>query len=110
MNASFDFQQEALEYLKRQRGPSHLPVEVAIPVTIVYVLIFFTGLLGNIAVCVVIIRHPAMHTATNYYLFNLAISDLTLLIFGESKELLTRVYVSFITSLDKLNELPKLTK
>lgn len=79
-NLSFN---ELTRFVEEQRGPSHLPLEVAIPVTIVYVLIFITGLLGNLAVCLVIIRHPAMHTATNYYLFNLAISDLILLVFGK---------------------------
>lgn len=70
-------------FLQNERGPKQLPLEVAIPLTVVNVLIFITGLVGNISVCVVIIRHPSLHTATNYYLFNLAVSDLTLLIFGK---------------------------
>ncbi|XP_050299268.1 uncharacterized protein LOC126738137 isoform X2 [Anthonomus grandis grandis] len=44
--------------------------------------LLITGVLGNIAVCIVIIKQPTLHTATNYYLFNLAVSDVTLLIFG----------------------------
>lgn len=71
------------DFLENERGNRQQPLEVAIPLTVVNVLIFVTGLVGNISVCVVIIRHPALHTATNYYLFNLAVSDLTLLIFGE---------------------------
>lgn len=78
-----DYNVSLLEFLEMERGNKQLPLEVAIPLTIVNVLIFVTGLVGNISVCVVIIKHPALHTATNYYLFNLAISDLTLLIFGE---------------------------
>lgn len=70
------------EYLERARGPQQLDWEISIPLTVLNVVIFVTGLLGNTAVCVVIIRHPSMQTATNYYLFNLAVSDLTLLIFG----------------------------
>ncbi|KAK5644176.1 hypothetical protein RI129_008021 [Pyrocoelia pectoralis] len=70
------------DFLENERGNKQLPLEVAIPLTLVNVLIFVSGLVGNISVCVVITRHPALHTATNYYLFNLAISDLTLLIFG----------------------------
>lgn len=69
-------------YIQNRRGLQQQPLETAIPLTVVNVLIFVSGLLGNIAVCIVIIKHPSMHTATNYYLFNLAISDLTLLIFG----------------------------
>lgn len=71
------------EWLHQQMGPPHLPLATAVPLTIIFVVIFISGLLGNIAVCLVITRHRAMHTATNYYLFNLAISDLILLIFGE---------------------------
>lgn len=70
-------------YLQYNLGAQQLPIEVAVPFTLLYVLIFVSGLLGNIAVCVVIIKHPSMHTATNYYLFNLAISDVMMLIFGK---------------------------
>lgn len=73
------------EYLLSVRGPKHVPLNVAVPITIVYVMIFVTGVVGNIAVCVVIIRNVSLHTATNYYLFSLAVSDLTLLILGKFK-------------------------
>jgi hypothetical protein len=46
--------------------------------------IFITGVIGNIAVCLVIVKNKSMHTATNYYLFSLAISDLMILVLGES--------------------------
>ena len=55
---------------------------LVIPITIVYILIFVSGVVGNVAVCAVIIRNPSMHTATNCYLFSLAVSDLTVLLFG----------------------------
>ncbi|CAH0393441.1 unnamed protein product [Bemisia tabaci] len=77
----FDTQNETLEQLlNRLRGPKHLPLEIVLPITIVYVSIFLTGVAGNLAVCLVIVRNSSMHTATNYYLFNLAVSDLTLLL------------------------------
>ena len=38
---------------------------------------------GNIAVCLVIVKNKSMHTATNYYLFSLAISDLMILVLGK---------------------------
>lgn len=71
-------------YLANHWGPKHLPLDVVIPITIVYVLIFVSGVVGNVAVCAVIIRNPTMHTATNVYLFSLAISDLTVLLFGNA--------------------------
>jgi hypothetical protein len=69
-------------YLATHWGPKHLPMDVVVPITIVYILIFVSGVVGNIAVCVVIVRNPSMHTATNCYLFSLAVSDLTVLLFG----------------------------
>lgn len=59
------------------------PLFVLILVIILYAVIFLAGILGNLITCLVIYRNKSMHTATNYYLFNLAISDLTLLILGK---------------------------
>lgn len=63
-------------------GPQRDPLYIVIPITILYVIIFITGVVGNISTCIVISRNKSMHTATNYYLFSLAISDLLLLISG----------------------------
>ncbi|CAO1426928.1 unnamed protein product [Diamesa serratosioi] len=65
---------------------SHDPLYVVIPVTFIYVLIFITGIIGNISTCIVIFKNKSMHTATNYYLFSLAISDFILLISGVPQE------------------------
>lgn len=58
------------------------PAYILVPMTVLYSLIFVTGLVGNVTTCGVIVRNRHMHTATNYYLFSLAISDLLLLISG----------------------------
>lgn len=63
------------------------PLYVVIPITALYSLIFVSGLIGNVSTCVVIGRNRHMHTATNYYLFSLAISDLLLLITGLPQEM-----------------------
>lgn len=59
------------------------PMSIVLPITIFYAIIFIAGLLGNVITCIVISRNKCMHTATNYYLFNLAVSDLLLLVCGE---------------------------
>ncbi|XP_066998582.2 neuropeptides capa receptor isoform X1 [Anabrus simplex] len=74
-------------YLLDTRGPKHLDLHIVLPITIVYALIFVTGVVGNVAVCAVIVRTAEMHTATNYYLFSLAISDLALLLLGLPNDL-----------------------
>lgn len=68
-------------------GPQRDSIYIVIPITIIYSLIFVTGLFGNIFTCIVIIRNKGMHTATNYYLFSLAISDLLLLVSGMPQEM-----------------------
>ncbi|KAL0125805.1 hypothetical protein PUN28_004696 [Cardiocondyla obscurior] len=60
---------------------------VVIPVTIIYAAIFLTGIIGNVSTCIVIARNKSMHTATNYYLFSLAVSDLLLLVSGLPAEM-----------------------
>ncbi|XP_037944024.1 pyrokinin-1 receptor [Teleopsis dalmanni] len=68
-------------------GPQRDSLKIVIPVTIIYTLIFITGVIGNIGTCIVIKKNRSMHTATNYYLFSLAISDFLLLISGVPQEM-----------------------
>ncbi|KAH8360389.1 neuropeptides capa receptor isoform X1 [Drosophila serrata] len=70
------------EFVAFVLGPQTLPLYKAILITIIFGGVFITGVIGNLLVCTVIIRHSAMHTATNYYLFSLAVSDLLYLLFG----------------------------
>ncbi|XP_072497962.1 neuromedin-U receptor 2 [Notamacropus eugenii] len=73
------------DYLTFLCGPrrSHL----FLPMTVVYALIFVVGVIGNLLVCLVILKHQTMKTPTNYYLFSLAISDLLVLLFGMPLEI-----------------------
>nr|XP_026497254.1 neuropeptides capa receptor-like [Vanessa tameamea] len=75
------------EMLWCMMGPRRLPLLRIVPITVFLLVIFLTGVIGNVAVCVVIVRHPAMRTDTNYYLFSLALSDLLLLLFGLPNDL-----------------------
>lgn len=59
------------------------PLSIILPISVCYFIIFITGILGNVVTCVVIAKNKTMHTATNYYLFNLAVSDFLVLIFGK---------------------------
>ncbi|XP_070502946.1 pyrokinin-1 receptor-like isoform X1 [Chironomus tepperi] len=53
---------------------------VLIVLTVIYVIIFVLGVLGNVITCIVIAKNKSMHTAVNFYLFSLAVSDLLLLL------------------------------
>lgn len=48
----------------------------------IYVTMALIGIVGNVVTCIVIVSNRNMHTATNCYLFNLAVSDLLILIWG----------------------------
>lgn len=60
---------------------------VIVPMTLCYALIFVSGVIGNVSTCVVIFYNKYMHTATNFYLFSLAMSDLLLLLSALPKEM-----------------------
>nr|CBN80696.1 Neuromedin-U receptor 1 [Dicentrarchus labrax] len=66
-------------------GPKRSPF--FLPVTSVYLLIFLTGLSGNLLTCAVIARHKKMRNPTNFYLLSLALSDLLVLLFGMPLEI-----------------------
>ncbi|KPI92686.1 Neuromedin-U receptor 2 [Papilio xuthus] len=57
-------------------------LNLIVPITVIYAIIFVAGILGNLSTCFVIARNRSMHTATNFYLFSLAVSDLILLVCG----------------------------
>ena len=72
--------------LEDRLGPKRQDLYKVIPVTVIYVGIFFTGIVGNVCTCIVIARNRYMHTTTNLCLFNLAVSDLLVLILGLPQE------------------------
>lgn len=48
--------------------------------SMIYTSIFVLGLTGNLLVCFVVVRNRAMHTVTNLFITNLALSDILLCI------------------------------
>ncbi|XP_042535259.1 neuromedin-U receptor 1 [Dipodomys spectabilis] len=66
-------------------GPQQM--ETPWPICATYLLIFVVGTVGNGLTCVIILRHKAMRTPTNFYLFSLAVSDLLVLLVGLPLEL-----------------------
>lgn len=82
---------EVIQVVSEPPQPSQTPIReslyIVIPMTLIYSLIFIVGLIGNISTCIVITRTKILHTATNYYLFSLSISDLLLLLSGLPQEM-----------------------
>ena len=71
-------------YIAQHLGAQHLPLTTIIPITVVYSIIFIVGVLGNVSTICVILKNKYMHTPTNVYLANLALSDLLTHVVGES--------------------------
>ncbi|XP_055045235.1 delta-type opioid receptor [Misgurnus anguillicaudatus] len=65
--------QRNLSALGDADGP--LPTSIKITVVVVYLIVCVVGLVGNCLVMYVIIRYTKMKTATNIYIFNLALAD-----------------------------------
>uniref|UniRef100_A0A182LZS0 G-protein coupled receptors family 1 profile domain-containing protein n=1 Tax=Anopheles culicifacies TaxID=139723 RepID=A0A182LZS0_9DIPT len=73
----------AAGHAAESQGYTTNPICILLPITIFYCFIFVAGIVGNLSICIVIAKNKSMHTATNYYLFNLAVSDFLLLVFGK---------------------------
>ena len=79
-NTSTEFSESA--YLQTHLGARYRGLAESVALSVVYCSILVTGVVGNLATCVVIAWNAHMHTATNYYLFSLAISDTITLVLG----------------------------
>ena len=79
-------------YLETKLGPRREALYKVIIITIIYCIVFVVGIMGNVSTCIVIARNRFMQTATNIYLFNLAVSDLLIVVLGLPQE--TYIYWS----------------
>ncbi|GFO40703.1 neuromedin-u receptor 2 [Plakobranchus ocellatus] len=81
MTSAFDLNLETL--LVEILGAKRKDLSSVVALTVVYLTILFTGVVGNVCTCIVIARNAYMRTATNCYLFSLAVSDVLTLLFGK---------------------------
>ncbi|VDO05327.1 unnamed protein product [Rodentolepis nana] len=70
------------EYLINIRGLRRTELELLIPISIIYTIIFTLGFFGNVILLWVILVNRSFHTPINYHLVNLSISDLLILVLG----------------------------
>ena len=80
-NYSVEFSAET--FVTEVMGPRYHSIEATVILLTLYGLVFISGTVGNVCTCIVIARNSNMQTATNYYLFSLAISDLFTLLIGK---------------------------
>lgn len=73
-----------------------------------YFLIFFLCMVGNTVVCFIVIRNKHMHTVTNFFILNLAISDLLVGIFCMPITLLDNIIAGMLSYVWYKDDLRKL--
>jgi hypothetical protein len=65
---------------------------VAVLLILAYGLVFLIGVVGNSFVVAVVARSPRMKTPTNFFIVNLALADLLVLVLCLPTTLITNIY------------------
>lgn len=58
-----------------------------------YLLVFLVGLIGNCFVIAVVYRSPRMRTVTNFFIVNLAVADILVIVFCLPATLMSNIFV-----------------
>nr|CAH7768721.1 unnamed protein product [Callosobruchus chinensis] len=60
---------------------------------VAYLLVFALGIVGNFFVIAVVFRSPRMRTVTNFFIVNLAIADILVIVFCLPATLMSNIFV-----------------
>lgn len=60
---------------------------------VAYVIVFIVGLIGNSFVIAVVLRSPRMRTVTNFFIVNLAVADILVIVFCLPATLMGNIFV-----------------
>ncbi|XP_055384825.1 neuropeptide SIFamide receptor-like [Condylostylus longicornis] len=71
-------------------------VTMTVVYCVAYIIIFVAGLIGNCFVIAVIFRAPRMQTVTNFFIVNLAIADILVVIFCLPATLMGNIFVPWV--------------
>ncbi|XP_075238341.1 neuropeptide SIFamide receptor-like [Lycorma delicatula] len=63
---------------------------------VAYVVVFIVGLIGNCFVIAVVYRSPRMRTVTNFFIVNLAVADILVIVFCLPATLMSNIFVPWI--------------
>ncbi|XP_017074747.2 neuropeptide SIFamide receptor [Drosophila eugracilis] len=63
---------------------------------VAYIMVFLVGLIGNSFVIAVVLRAPRMRTVTNYFIVNLAIADILVIVFCLPATLIGNIFVPWM--------------
>ncbi|CAH2241375.1 jg15574 [Pararge aegeria aegeria] len=82
-----DFGEMDNEFMYRHNGAMTAVYCVA------YLLVFVVGLIGNCFVIAVVYRSPRMRTVTNFFIVNLAVADILVIVFCLPATLMSNIFV-----------------
>lgn len=68
-------------------------VAMTIVYCIAYLIVFVVGLVGNIFVIMVVYRSPRMRNVTNFFIVNLAVADILVIVFCLPATLMGNIFV-----------------
>ncbi|VDM05812.1 unnamed protein product [Schistocephalus solidus] len=88
-SSTISFSEDVWAYLELRRGMRQTDLNILAPASAIYIIIFILGLAGNLSLLWLILSNRSFHTPTNYYLVNLSISDLLVLLLGLPHDLYT---------------------
>lgn len=60
---------------------------------VAYMIVFVVGLIGNSFVIAVVLRSPRMRTVTNFFIVNLAVADILVIVFCLPATLMSNIFV-----------------
>ncbi|XP_020297878.1 neuropeptide FF receptor 2-like [Pseudomyrmex gracilis] len=63
---------------------------------VAYVVVFVVGLIGNSFVIAVVYRSPRMRTVTNFFIVNLAVADVLVIVFCLPATLMSNIFVRLL--------------
>ncbi|KAL3277699.1 hypothetical protein HHI36_013044 [Cryptolaemus montrouzieri] len=80
--------------------PSYIPelmyrhsMAMTIIYCVAYLIVFAVGLVGNFFVIAVVFRSPRMRTVTNFFIVNLAVADILVIVFCLPATLMSNIFV-----------------
>ncbi|KAL7058327.1 hypothetical protein AAHC03_017081 [Spirometra sp. Aus1] len=88
-SSTVSFAEDVWAYLELRRGMRQTDLNILAPASAIYIVIFMFGLVGNLSLLWLILSNRSFHTPTNYYLVNLSVSDLLVLMLGLPHDLYT---------------------
>lgn len=68
-------------------------ITVSVILTIAYSIVFIVGIIGNSVVVAIVCKSPRMRTVTNYFIANLALADILVLLFCLPATLVSNLFV-----------------